>query len=192
MNSTGFSRIITAFVLVGFPTFALAQRTSASYFDLGLHLVEEFRGTYEFNYKRIEFTKTNNGYLIHSSGDESPSTDTLRDYSGTIEWVLGWSGEKWILLNANLYPGEHWHHLLRGWNQEYRVASVNETLVLPAGTFHSCAKIEITWTAHEHDMEGPQKVVLYLAPSLGIVKREEWSNGDKWHEEVLTKFSRAK
>lgn len=190
MNPSGLSRLVAAFVITGCATFTVAQHGPTSYFDLSPRLVEEFQGTYEFKYKRVEFKKTSEGYVINSLGDQSPSTDTLRIQSGSVEWVLGHSGEVWISLRTPLYPGELWHHVLRGWNQEYRVSSVDEKLVLPAGTFQDCAKIEITWTAHEHDMEGRQKIVLYLAPSLGIVKREEWSNGKKWHEEVLTKFSR--
>jgi hypothetical protein len=80
--------------------------------------------------------------------------------------------------------------MLRGWKQTYRVAATDRSIVLPAGRFSHCAKVEIGWIAHEHDMNGPQKVVLYLAPTLGIIKREEWSDGEKWHEEVLTNFTR--
>ena len=38
-------------------------------------------------------------------------------------------------------------------------------------------------------MKGPQKIILfYLAPHLGIIKREVWSSGEKWHEEALSRY----
>jgi hypothetical protein len=81
--------------------------------------------------------------------------------------------------------------MLRGWNQRYRVASLEETVSVPAGEFSHCAEVVISWVAHDHDLEGPQKTVLYLAPHLGIVKEQHWSSGAKYHEEVLTAFSAA-
>jgi hypothetical protein len=167
-----------------------AQAPAIPYFGLGSHLVEEFRGTYAFKFKRIEFTKTRNGYMAHSSGDESPSDDQLLVQDNSVDWILGSSGEKWLSIKTRLEVGDEWGHIVRHWKQKYRVTHTDQTIIVPAGTFRGCATVEITWIAHEHDMEGPQRVVLFLAPGLGIIKREEWSNGEKWHEEVLTKYVR--
>ena len=160
------------------------------YFDLGPQLTEEFHGTYEFKYKRVEFTRNglDAAYVVRSSGDQSPSTDRIVVKNGYLYWVLGWSGEKWIALKTQLRIGDEWHNKLRGWNQLYRVIATDLTLAVPAGEFRHCAKVEVSWIAHEHDMEGLQKVAMYLAPHLGIIKREAWSNGEKWHEEVLTSY----
>jgi hypothetical protein len=78
---------------------------------------------------------------------------------------------------------------LRGWKQRYKVVDTKLRITVPAGEFDNCAKVTISWTAHEHDMIGPQKIVLYLAPNLGIIKREYWSGADKEHEEVLSSYS---
>lgn len=153
--------------------------------------MDEFKGTYEFKYKRVEFNKTSTGYLIRSSGDQSPEVDELKVGNAVVDWVLGSSGEKWIHLKTRFQTGDEWIHVLRGRKQTYRVAATDQSIVLPAGRFDHCAKIEIRWIAHEHDMKGPQEVVLYLAPTLGIIKREEWSDGEEWHEEVLTNFTRT-
>ncbi len=100
---------------------------------------------------------------------------------GLTDWVMSDSGDYVAVLLGKL----------RNWNQEYRAVATELTISLPAGEFHHCAKVEVSWVAHEHDMKGPQREVLYLAPHLGIVKREEWENGRKWHEEVLTKYERS-
>jgi hypothetical protein len=172
---------------------ASTTQSIPTYFDLGSQLTEEFHGTYEFKYKRLDFSRNgrNAAYIVKSSGDQSPSTDKIIVKNGYVYWVLGSSGEKWIALKTQLRTGDHWHHILRGWNQLYRVTASDVTLSLPAGQFQHCAVVEISWVAHEHDMEGPQKVVMYLAPHLGIVKREEWDNGKKWHEEVLASYKPA-
>jgi hypothetical protein len=48
--------------------------------------------------------------------------------------------------------------------------------------------VTISYSANEHDAVGPQRIVLYLAPHLGIVKREVWDGGIRQHEEVLTRY----
>jgi hypothetical protein len=160
------------------------------YFDLGPQLVQEFRGTYEFKYKRVEFVQTDpSTYLIRSSGDQSPREDKLILDGAYVYWILGRSGERWVMLRNPLHRGDQWRHTLRGWNQRYRVVDTDLTVSVPAGEFNHCAKVTISWVAHEHDMEGPQKFVLYLAPHLGIIKREYWSSGAKEHEEVLTSYT---
>ena len=65
----------------------------------------------------------------------------------------------------------------------------NATISVPAGLFVHCAKVVVSWTETAPDMQGSQRMVLYLAPSMGIIKREYWSNGDKWHEEVMTSYA---
>jgi hypothetical protein len=184
------SSILAIFLLVCSRRDVFAKDPPQPYFSLGPQLVEEFKGTYEFKYKRVEIKEISGGYLIRSSGDQSPADDELKVGSAFVEWVLGSSGEKWIHLKTKLETGDEWIYMLRGWKQTYRVAATDQSIVLPAGRFSHCAKVEIGWIAHEHDMNGPQKVVLYLAPTLGIIKREEWSDGEKWHEEVLTNFTR--
>jgi hypothetical protein len=177
-----------AFVVCGMFLPLSAQQFFPVYFDMGHQLTEEFQGTYEFKYRRLEFARDGAGYAVRSSGDESPRTDNIVVRNGYAYWVLGGSGEEWIALKAIL-RGDHWSHHLRGWNQHYSVLATDQTVSVPAGQFQQCAKVEVSWTAHEHDMSGVQKVVLYLAPHLGIIKREVWSNGEKEHEEVLTKYA---
>lgn len=139
----------------------------------------------------MEFIRQGGGdYIVNSSGDQSPSEDRIVTNNVYVYWILGWSGEKWIALKATLRAGDAWHNHLRGWNQRYRVLTTDATVTVPAGVFQHCATVEVTWVAHEHDMSGPQKIVFYLAPRLGIIKREVWSDGEKWHEEVLTAYRR--
>ncbi len=167
-----------------------AEKGFAVYFDLGQHLIEEFNGTYEFKYKRIEFSRVDSStYIARSTGDQSPSENRLIEKDGYVLEVHGSSGEQWIKIRNNLRRGDWWIHNLRGWKQTYKVEETNIALVVPAGKFEHCVKITISWIAHEHDMEGPQKVVLYLAPHLGVIKREYWAGEDKEHEEVLAKYS---
>ena len=169
---------------------AFAKLTPSIYFDLGADLTEQFRGTYEFKHKEVHFVRRPDGtYNVNVSGDQSPSADTLLIKNGYILWVLGHSGEKWVVIKNTLKDGDEWENHLRGWNQRYRVVATDASVTVPAGAFQHCAKIEVSWTAHEPDMRGPQKVVLYLAPRLGIIKREEWSGDKKWHEEVLTQYA---
>lgn len=166
-----------------------AKQNLPLYFDLSSQLTEEFRGTYEFKYKRLEFTQDSDAaYVVRSSGDQSPNTDRIVVEGGYVYWVLGHSGEKWVALKTTLRLGDRWQHNLRGWNQQYLVVATDLTVSVPAGVFPHCVKVEVSWIAHEHDMDGPQKVTLYLAPHLGIIKREQWSNGQEWHEEVLTSY----
>ena len=160
------------------------------YFDLGPQLVEEFQGTYEFKYKRVEFDRADSTtYIVRSSGDESLSEDKLTIEKDRIYWILGSSGEKWIALKSPFRQGDQWKHALRGWNQRYHVKDTDILVSVPAGKFEHCAIVTISWVAHEHDMEGPQKKIIYLAPHLGIIKREDWSGGTKEHEEFLTSIS---
>ena len=162
------------------------------YFDLGPQLVEEFQGSYEFKYKRVEFDRTDPAtYLVKSSGDESPSEDKLTVSEDYVYWILSNSGEKWIALKTSLRRGDQWQHKLRGWNQHYRVTAADIAVSVPAGRFEHCVVVTISWDAHEHDMEGPQKIILYLAPHLGIIKQEHWHDSAKEHEEVLTKITKG-
>lgn len=179
-------------LIVGSSLFPLFAKPSLSvYFDLGPQLVEEFQGTYEFKYKRLEFVQADGAaYTVRSSGDQSPSEDKIVVENGFVYWVLI-SGEKWYALKTALRVGDQWQHRLRGWNQRYRVVNTDLTVSVPAGELQHCAKVEVSWIAHEHDMSGPQRVVIYLAPHLGIIKREEWDDGEKWHEEVLTSYRRS-
>jgi len=163
-----------------------------AYFNLGPQLVEEFQGTYEFKYKRIEYVRDDGvGYIVRSLGDESPRTDRIVVKDGEVRWVLGSSGEIWFLLKAPLRVGDQWQHTLRGSTQRYRVASTEMTVSVPAGDFRHCARVEVTWVARKHDETGLQKRVIYLAPNLGIIKQEAWSNGMMWHEEVLTAYKKG-
>jgi hypothetical protein len=185
-SSTAF---FAAFILVALlPVFA--NEKPRVYFDLGAELTEQFHGTYEFKHKQVEFVRQPDGsYIVKSSGDQSPSTDELVTTDGYVYWILGHSGEKWIKLKVAPKDGDEWHNRLRGWNQRYRVLATDATVTVPAGTFQHCARVEVSWIAQEHDMSGSQKIVFYLAPRLGIIKREEWSDGQKWHEEVLTTYT---
>jgi hypothetical protein len=185
-----FSWIVVIFLTqCGIPTCAHAQQVLPVYFDLGNRLTEDFQGTYEFKHKHLEFVRKDGGtYSVNSSGDQSPSQARVVAKNGYVYWVLGQSGERWIALKATLRRGDKWHHRLEGWDQLYRVAASDETVSVPAGLFPHCARVEVSWSANEHDMRGPQKVVYYLAPHLGIIKREVWSNGEKWHEEVLSRY----
>lgn len=161
---------------------------SSSYFDLGQRLTQEFDGTYEFKHKRLEFVRNGAAYAVRSSGDSSPRRDTIILRDGFVYWVLGHSGERWIAFKTTLRRGDNWRHRLRGWNQQYRVLKTGETVSVPAGVFHGCAVVEVSWTAKEPDMKGPQKIVYYLAPRVGIIKREVWSGSEMSHEEVLTRY----
>jgi hypothetical protein len=186
----------TAIVLTALVSAALlplsAKQDLPVYFDLGPQLVEEFHGTYEFKYKRVEFVRDDGAaYIVRSSGNESPTKDRIVVKDGYVYWVLGWSGEKWIALKVTLRTGDQWQHRLRGSSQRYRVVNTDLTVSVPAGDFQHCTKVEVSWVAHEHDDIGPQKNVIYLAPHLGIIKEEKWSNGEKWHEEVLTSYGRT-
>jgi hypothetical protein len=179
-------KTITAAVLFLPPLVAMAANpVSSGYFALGPELVLEYRGTYEFSYKRVEFTQsTSTDYLIRSTGDQSPSQDKLVSRGDYIYWVLGSSGENWLKIKTTLHKGDRWQHHVRGWSQTYRVATTDLTVNVPAGEFKHCAKVTVSWVANEHDMKGPQKIELYLAPSLGIVKRIVYSDGSIEHEEV--------
>jgi len=175
----------------GLPLTAAAAELRAEYFSLGPDLVEQFEGTGEFKELRLEFVRSDSGdYDIASSGDQSPSHARLVVGDGYITWVLGSSGETWLKFKRNLRSGDTWHNHLRGWNQTYRVAAKNLTLSVPAGTFRHCVKIDVTWVAHEHDLEGPQRISLYLAPQLAVIKRQVYSSGVEEHEEVLRSFTR--
>jgi hypothetical protein len=135
---------LAVLLLVCSPRDVFAKGPPQPYFSLGPQLVEEFKGTYEFKYKRVEFKEISGGYLIRSSGDQSPERDELKVGSAFVEWVLGSSGEKWIHLKTRFETGDEWIHMLRGWKQTYRVAATDQSIVLPAGRFSHCAKIEIT------------------------------------------------
>jgi hypothetical protein len=177
--------------LCGRSTFA-ADAKFPIYFDLGDRLVQEFRGTYEFKYKRLEFIRSDSSaYTVRSTGDQSPSESKLVARSGRVLWLLQRSGEEWINLKLPLQHGSEWRHTLRGWKQRYKVVTTQLRVSVPAGDFNDCAKVTVSWVAHEHDMSGPQQIVLYIAPNLGIIKREYWAGGEKEHEEVLTAYARG-
>jgi len=166
--------------------------TPSIYFDLGDSLVEEFTGTYVFKYKKIEFIKEHSSnYIIKSSGDQSPSQDYLHTKNDYTYWTLSWSKEDWFVFRNLLKKGDQWRNNLRGWKQTYEVIDTDVTLDVPAGKFVKCAKIMISWIADEHDMKGLQEIILFLAPHMGIVKQENYNNGVKWHEEVLTNFKKT-
>jgi hypothetical protein len=178
-----------AVALLTRPLFA-SEAQFPIYFDLGDRLTQEFRGTYEFKYRRLEFIRSKpTAYVVRSSGDQSPSEDRLALEKGYVVWILGHSGERWLKLKSSLRRGDSWAHALRGWKQRYHVEATDLSVTVPGGEFKHCAKVTISWVAHEHDLEGPQKIVLYLAPRLGIIKREVWNSGDKEHEEVLTSYA---
>ena len=40
-------------------------------------------------------------------------------------------------------------------------------------------------------MDGPQKIDLYLAPGLGVIKKTVYSDGAIEHEEVATSYVKA-
>lgn len=166
-------------------------RTTALYFDFGNGLIEEFKGTYEFKYKKVEFIRSGpSNYIIKSSGDQSPSTNQLHIRNDFTYWTLTWSKENWFVIKNTMEKGDYWENSLRGWKQTYQVVGTNLTLETPAGNFSNCVKLKISWIAHEHDMEGLQEKILYLAPHMGIVRQEHYDNGDKWHEEVLTNYKK--
>ncbi len=168
---------------------AIASDANSTFFSLGAGVSLEYRGTYEFGYKRVDFTQSGpDTYVVDSSQDGSPSKDMLVSGNGYTYWVLGGSGEEWLKVKDTFRTGDHWQHHLRGWNQTYRVVSSDLTVKVPAGTFRHCAKISISWIAREHDLEGPQEVDLYLAPGIGIVKRIVHSEGAVEHEEVATSY----
>lgn len=82
-----------------------------------------------------------------------------------------------------------WDQRVRGTRHTYAVQATDETVVVPAGEFKHCARISISWIAHASDVSGPQRTVVYLAPHLGIIKEQAWSNDDLGIERVLTKYS---
>jgi hypothetical protein len=178
--------------IIGLPILTSATQPKPSiYFDLGSRLIQEFRGTYEFKYKRIEYVRATQAlYIVTSSGDQSSARDELRREGNSVRWILGGSGETWLLLKDPLIAGASWSSQLRGWKQRYAVTSTKLTVSVPAGEFKDCARVTISWIANEHDLKGPQQLVLYLAPHLGIIKREYWNSATKEHEEVLTSYSR--
>jgi hypothetical protein len=111
-----------------------AEKSFPAYFDLGEHLTEEFSGTFEFKYKRTDFTRSNSTtYIALSSGDQSPSNDKLIEIGGYVLSVLGHSGEQWIKIKNNLRRGDQWPHTLRGWRQTYKVEETDIVVVVPAG-----------------------------------------------------------
>ena len=73
----------------------------------------------------------------------------------------------------------------------YAVEATDLTVTVPAGTFKDCAKVTRSWIEHSHDATGPYRLVLYLAPHLGIIKREVWAGDEQEHEEVLTSYTRG-
>ena len=169
------------------PAAIAAGAISNPYFPARLGIVLEYSGTYEFKYLRVEMVPApRDGYLIRSSGDQSPSVDELVSRGGYTYWILGSSGEQWLKLENSLHAGDTWQHRLRGWNQTYRVVSTDLVVDVPAGKFKNCAEVSISWIAREHDFSGPQQIDLYLAPGVGIVKRIVRSNGAIEHEEVAT------
>ncbi|MFH1126095.1 MAG: hypothetical protein V1703_03135 [Candidatus Altiarchaeota archaeon] len=178
--------------LVVHSTDAKGLDATSIYFDLGDGLVEEFRGTYIFKYKKLEFIKEDSSnYLIKSSGDQSSTQDYLHTKSDYTYWTLSWSKENWFVLRNVPQKGDRWKNSLRGWQQTYEVIDTDVTLDTPAGKFVRCAKIKISWMAYEHDMKGLQEIMLYLAPHMAIIKQEHFENGFKWHEEVLTNFKQT-
>lgn len=167
-------------------------RKPAIYFDLGNGLIEEFKGTYEFKYEKVEFIMSGPyDYIIKTSGDQSPSEDRLHIRKDFTYWTLSRSRENWFVIKNTPKKGDRWENKLRGWKQTYEVMKTGFTLETPAGKFSNCVKLKISWIAHEHDMEGLQEKILYLAPHMGIVKQEHYANGDKWHEEVLTSYRQS-
>ena len=123
------------------------------YFDFGTGVIEEFRGTYKFKYQKVEFKKIGrSGYLIKTTGDISPSKNYLHTSKGYTYWIVSRSNEKWLVIKNVIKKGDHWKNYLRGWEQTYDVIDIDYTLETPAGTFPKCAKIKISWIAHEHDM----------------------------------------
>jgi hypothetical protein len=190
MTRRRWSSLFAAVLVVLLIGLARASESFAVYFDLGPRLVQEFQGTYEFSYKRIEFIRTSpESSIVKSSGDQSPSEAKLVLVADRIYWVLDGSGERWFAFKTHFHAGDQWRHVLRGGDQQYQVTDADLTVTVPAGTFKHCAKVTISWIAHEHDMEGLQRRVLYLAPHLGIIKQEVWAGNRKYHEEVLTRYS---
>jgi hypothetical protein len=162
------------------------------YFDFDKGIIEELRGSYVFKYRKVEFIKdAHSDYIIKTTGDTSPSEAYLRTRNGYTFWILSRSNENWFVIKNVFKKGDHWKNYLRGWQQTYDVTDTNYTLETPAGTFHKCAKIKISWIAHEQDMSGPQEKIIYLAPHLGIAKQEYYENGYKWHEEVSTSYRKS-
>src|SRR3990172_2044775 len=149
------------FCLAIYSTDVQGLGTTSIYFDFGDGLVEEFTGTYVFKYKRLEFIKEGlSNYLIKSSGEQSPSQDYLHTKNDYTYWTLSWSKENWFVFKNVLKKGDQWSNNLRGWKQTYEVIGTDVTLDIPAGKFAKCAKIKISWMAHEHDMEGLQEIIL--------------------------------
>jgi hypothetical protein len=168
---------------------AIASATGSPYFSVGKGVILEYQGTSEFNHKQVSFTQSGSAtYVIRSSGDQSPSKDTLISRGGYTYWVLGSSGEEWLKLKNTFRAGDRWQHRLRGWNQTYRVVLSDLTVKVPAGEFKHCAKIAISWVAREHDMDGQQRIDLYLAPNLGVIKKTVYSGNIIEHEEVATSY----
>ena len=160
------------------------------YFELGKRLVEDFQGTYEFKHKRVEFREVEpSTWLVMLSGDQSPRQDKLVVGGENVRWLRGSSSEILLSLKINLHAGDTWQQILKGTRRTYVTEATGLSIDVPAGHFERCSKVVISWTEHAPDVQGQQRIVLYLAPRLGIIKREKWSNEVKWHEEVLVRYS---
>jgi hypothetical protein len=173
-----------------------AETDSLVYFDLGANLKETFRGTFIFTHEVKRFTRINaREYSEATSGDRSPGTSRLVIAAHQVDWINGKSGgkeEKWFTFMIPFRKGAQWPVKFRDWNQTYSVVDTDYRLKTPAGVFEHCVVIRITWVAHNGDVEGPQKKLIYLAPHLAVVKEQHFDNGKMWHEEVVTSFSRGK
>lgn len=180
----------SASVILGLTYLSAEDANPGAYFDLGTHLVEEFNGTYEFKYKRLEFNRVDaHSWTVMSSGDESQRTDRLVVGRGYLYWFRDGSEESLLAFKMPIHRGKRWQQTFRGIVRHYEVIETDASISLPAGRFEHCAKVLVSWSERAPDMSGPQKAILYLAPGLGIIEREYWSGDTKWHEEVLTKYA---
>jgi hypothetical protein len=188
--------LLTLFMLLACIASPGAERDSLVYFDLGAHLKETFRGTFIFTREVQRFTRINaREYSVATSGDRSPSTSRLVIGAHEVDWLNKpgkGSEEKWFTFKIPFRKGAQWPVKFRDWNQTYSVEDTDYRLKTPAGVFEHCVVIKITWVAHNGDVEGPQKQLIYLAPHFAVVKEQHFDNGKMWHEEFVTSFSRGK
>ncbi len=138
----------------------------------------------------VRITSDGTSYYIaeDSSGIYRDAKRTLveskPDIDRTPHWILkypiqtgtNWSNPTYPFVLRRIYPYEE--RLTRGMNLKmtYQIAAVDETLVVPAGRFDNCVRVEgeATLTLYADARSGYEEVLIntteWYAPGAGLVK----------------------
>lgn len=163
--------------------------------------------TYKMTVKRIDVVNGNECFEVGSvnadKGEAQSSRWIGKDRNGTIfEYALG--TEKYILtewdpphviIPGTIAKGLSWENRMKGQNlaypdsvlyayMNYRIESMQETAIVPAGTFDNCLKINFIFKDYEGNIAN--KLVMYYAQGVGrVLIVHEKPGGTVFRDELI-------